>query len=108
MVTKDAAAADPHCPETVRKAFTTLFRLGKDEAGRKRLREQLRLCSVPMDSAGVTDVGYWIQVAFGKYRYCFVAQLSCCATSLVNFYTTALGRSGWCAIKAFKNLKCVF
>lgn len=71
MVTQDAAAADPHCPETVRKAFSTLFALGKDEAGRERLREHLRLCSVPTASAGVTDVGYWIQVPTGKHCHRF-------------------------------------
>ena len=78
MVTKDAAAADPHCPETVRKALSTLFALGEDEAGRKRLREHLRLCSVPMDSAGVTDVGYWIQVPLGNtaiWEPSFLAEL---------------------------------
>ncbi|KAK9840725.1 hypothetical protein WJX81_000409 [Elliptochloris bilobata] len=74
VVTRDAELASASCPENVREAFSVLFRLGEQEAGREELRKHLHLCAVPKDSADVTDVAYWIQGAFdafamGNYPY---------------------------------------
>ena len=62
VVTKDAELAHANCPANVRTAFSALFQLGKDRAGRDALRAHLRLCSAPKDAAEVSDVAYWIQV----------------------------------------------
>ena len=62
VVTKDAELGNKNCPENVRNAFSVLFHLGKEKAGRDELREHLHLCSTPRDAAEVSGVAYWIQV----------------------------------------------
>lgn len=79
IVTRDASeqgGSAPACADNVRKAWKTLFSLGKSGHGRKGISEAMRLCNDSMleseeDVMGLAEwaMSAWDYMAMGNYPY---------------------------------------